>query len=146
MSTPTHKLPSGYASVAWDIPSLTEATTMVGASIIKAITYRNDLEIVTIEGQGGFVAGFTEMKAGSAGSGGTKFDTEEITIACVGGEHASKTWPVAGDVVTISAATGKAARFNGDWKVVSENDSYARKQHADIGFNLKRWCDVDLTP
>lgn len=146
MSTPTFKLPSGYATLTWGIPGFTEATTMLGAAIIKSMTYRNQLEMITIEGTSGFVAGWTEMVAGSNGSGGTKFDTEAVTIACVGGTHATKTWPVAGAVVTISAAAGQAAGLNGDWKVVAENDSYARKQDGEKGYDLKRWCDVDLTP
>src|SRR5262245_5552474 len=129
MSTPTFKLPSGYASLSWSIPSFEEDTTMIGAAIIKSIKYHNQIERIKIEGNTGFVAGFTDMKAGSLGSGGTKFDTEKLTIACVHGEHASKKWPVVGDVITIEGLTSNtdAAKLNGDWSIVSENSDFARK-------------------
>ena len=145
MSTPTFKLPTGYASLSWSIPSLTESTTMIGAAIIKSIKYQNQLERIKIEGNSGFVAGFTDMKASSTGAGGTKFDTEKLTIACVHGEHASKTWPVAGEVITISGLAGDAAKMNGDWSIIAENSDFARKQEAEKGYELERYCDVDLT-
>jgi len=146
MATPTYKLPSGYASLYWSIPGLTEATTMIGAAVIKSIRYSNQLDRIKIEGSTGFVAGFVDMKASSAGAGGTKFDTEQVTIACVHGEHATKTWPIIGDVITISALAGDASRLNGDWSVVRENSDYARKQEAEKGYELERYCDIDLTP
>jgi len=146
MSTPTFKLPSGYASLYWSIPGLTESTTMFGVSIIKSLRYQNTLEMLKIDGNSGFVAGWTEMKAGSAGAGGTKFDTEKLTAACVHGEHASKTWPVVGDVITISGLLLDALKLNGDWKIVSENSDFARKQEAEKGYDMERYCDIDLTP
>lgn len=146
MSTPTQKLPSGYASLTWSIPSFTESTTMFGAAVIKSIAYDAELEMFLVEGNTGFVAGWTEMKAGSAGAGGTKFDTEKLTAACVHGEHASKTWPVIGDVITISGLSGDASRLNGDWKVKRENSKFARKAEAEKAYDFVRFADVDLTP
>lgn len=147
MSEPTFTLPPGYASVKWGPPlGLTESTTMIGAAIIKAIGYDNTLDLTVIEGRGGFGAGLIEMKAASAGSGGTKFDTEKVTISLLHGEHASKTWPDAGTVITISGCTGKDAVFNGDWKITADNAQYARKTEGDKGYTLQRWCDIDLTP
>lgn len=146
MSNPTFKLPPSYATLSWSIPSFTEATTMLGVAVLKSLAYRNALELLPIDGNTGFVAGFTEMKAGSAGAGGTKFDTEEITVAAVSGTHATKTWPTPGDVITISGAAGALAALNGDWKVMAENQSFARKQEAEWGCDLKRWADIDLTP
>lgn len=131
----------------WGVPlALTESTTMLGASIIKAFGYDNQLDRTLVEGRGGFVAGFVDMKAASAGAGGTKFDTEKVTVSCLHGEHATKSWPVAGDVVTISGCTGDDAKYNGDWSIVGENAAFARKTEAEKGFNLARYCDVDLTP
>ena len=91
MSNPTFQLPSGYASMKWGSPlGLAESVTMLGACIIKSFKYQNSLERTKVPGNTGFVAGFVDMKAGSAGSGGTKFDTEKVTVACVHGEHATK--------------------------------------------------------
>lgn len=146
MSTPTFKLPTGYATLSWSIPTFTESVTLLGVAVLKSVSYRNQLELLPIDGNTGFVAGFTEMKAGSAGAGGTKFDTEEISVAAVSGTHATKTWPEPGDVITISGVTGAFAKLNGDWKVMAENQAFARKQEAEIGFDLKRWADIDLTP
>jgi hypothetical protein len=147
MSEPTFKLPSGYASVKWGVPlALTEATTMFGAAIIKAFSYDNQLDRTKVEGRGGFVAGYIDMKASAAGAGGTKFDTEKVTVSLLHGEHASRTWPVAGDVLTISGCTGDDAKYNGDWSISGENAAFARKTEGDKGFTLERYCDVDLTP
>jgi hypothetical protein len=148
MSTPTTKLPSGYATVYWGgtPPALAEATTMIGAAIIKAFNYENTLDRIKIEGTNGFVAGYVDMIASSTGAGGTKFDTEKISISCLHGTHATKTWPVAGAVITIASATGDAAKYNGDWSIVKENEAFARKTEADKGFDLERYADVDLTP
>jgi hypothetical protein len=148
MSTPTFKLPPGYASMKWGAPSgLTEATTMLGAAVIKALSYSNAIERIKVEGASGFVAGWVDMKATpNAGSGGTKFDTERLTVSCVHGEHATKTWPAVTDVVTISGCAGDDAKLNGDWSIVSENSTFARKTEADKGYELERYCDIDLTP
>jgi hypothetical protein len=147
MSTPTYKLPSGYASIKWGMPaSLAESTTMIGAAIIKAFDYTNALDRTKIEGSNGFVAGWVDMIASTAGSGGTKFDTEKLTLSCLHGEHATKTWPVAGGVITISGCAGDDAKYNGDWSIVSENVRFARKSEADKGYDLERYADVDLTP
>lgn len=147
MSAPTFKLPAGYASIKWGMPTgFAEATTMIGAAIIKAFNYDNTLDRIKIEGSTGFVAGWTDMKAAANGAGGTKFDTEKVTISCLHGEHATKTWPVAGDVVTIASCTGDDAKYNGDWSIVKENAAYARKTEGDKGYDLERYCDVDLTP
>lgn len=146
MSTPTFKLPSGYASLYWSIPGFTESTTMLGVAVIKTVRYQNTLDMKKIEGNSGFIAGWTEMKAGSAGAGGTKFDTEKLTLAAVHGEHASKTWPTIGDVITISGLLLDALKLNGDWKVVAENSDFARSQEAEKGYDLERYCDIDLTP
>jgi hypothetical protein len=148
MSTATVKLPSGYASVKFGgAPTgLTESTTMVGAAILKSFRYGNQLDRKKITGTTGFVAGFIDMKAASAGAGGTKFDTEKLTISCLHGEHATKSWPVAGDVLTLSGMTGSDTKYNGDWSIVNENDEFAREQEADKGYDLERYCDVDLTP
>ena len=148
MSNPTIKLPTGYASVKHGgAPlSLTEATTMLGASIIKSFKYTNTLNRTKLKGTTGFVAGFIDMKAGSAGAGGTKFDDEKITVALLHGEHATKSWGVVGDVLTFSGMTGDDAKYNGDWSIVSENADFAREQEADKGYDLERYCDVDLTP
>ena len=146
MPTPTFKLPTGYASVAWSIPGFTEATTTIGIAVIKAMNYENPMERLKIEGNTGFVAGWTDMMAGSAGAGGTKFDTEKLTISALLGEHASKTWPTVAGVIVISGCTGKAAQINGEWSIVKENMAFARKTEGDVGFDLERYCDVDLTP
>jgi hypothetical protein len=42
--------------------------------------------------------------------------------------------------------TGDDAKYNGDWSIVSENADFAREQEADKGYDLERYCDVDLTP
>lgn len=148
MSNPTFKLPSGYASVKFGgAPSgLAESTTMVGAAILKSFKYANQLERKKLLGTTGFVAGFIDQKASDNGAGGTKMDTEKVTIACLHGEHATKTWPVVGDVLTLSGMTGDNAKYNGDWSIVSENADFAREQEADKGYDLERYCDVDLTP
>jgi hypothetical protein len=145
MSTPTFKLPSGYASVKWGAPlGLTEATTMIGAAILKSLRYNNDLDRIKIEGDKGFVAGYVDMIATAAGSGGTKFDTEKITISCLHGEHATKSWPSAGDKITISGCSGDDTKVNGTWSIVGENSDFARKSEADKGYNLERYCNVAL--
>lgn len=147
MSNPTFKLPSGYASKKWGAPSgFTESTTNVGVAIIKAIQYECSLDRTKVEASSGFVAGFVDMKAASAGSGGTKFDTEKVTIALDHMEHATKSWPVPGDVLTLSGMSGDDTKFNGDWSIMKENMSFARKAEADKGYDLERYCDVDLTP
>ena len=148
MSNPTIKVPSGYASVKYGgaPASLTESTTTLGAAILKSFKYGNTLERNKLKGTTGFVAGFIDQKAASAGVGGTKFDSEKLTIACLHGEHATKSWPVAGDVVTFAGMTGDDAKYNGDWSIVSENADFAREQEADKGYDVERYCDVDLTP
>lgn len=146
MSTPTFRLPANYSSIKWGNPTMTEATTFAGVAIVKSFRYRNPMERIKIEGNQGFVAGFVDMKATSAGTGGTKFDTEQVDLALLHGEHASKTWPVVGDVVTWSGLTGDDAKYNGDWSVVSENADFARKQDGEKGYTLERYADVDLTP
>lgn len=148
MSTPTTTLPSGYATVYYGAtpPGFAESTTNIGALILKSFKYQNQLDRKKLLGTTGFVAGFIDMKAGSAGAGGTKFDTEKLTISCLLGTHATKSWPVPGGVVTIASCTGDAAKYNGDWSVVAENDDFARETEADKGYDLERYCDVDLTP
>ena len=139
------KLPAGYASLYYDLPpGLTESTTMIGAAIIKSFRYNNQLERVKFEGRGGFVAGFVDMKAAATGVGGTKYDTERLTISCLHGEHATKSWPGVGDSITLSGMTGDAAKCNGKWSIVSENADYARKSEADKGYELERYADVSL--
>jgi hypothetical protein len=147
MSEPTFQLPAGYASVKWGAPlGLTESTTMIGAAIIKSISFDNQIGRIKIEGRGGFVAGWVDMKAASAGAGGTKYDTEKVNISLLHGEHATKTWPEPGTVITVSGCTGKDTVFNGDWSIVGENMNFARKTEGDKGYSLERYCDVDLTP
>lgn len=148
MSAPSFKLPANYATVEWGgtPPGFAEAATFLGAAIIKAFGYENTLDTVKVEGTNGFVAGYVDMKASSAGSGGTKFDTEKLNISCLHGTHANKSWPIAGEIITIASCTGDSAKFNGDWKIVSENIAFARKTEGDKGYTLERYCDVDLTP
>ena len=148
MSNPTFQLPSGYASVHFGArpDTTTESTTMLGAAIWKSFKYTNPLTRIKLKGEKGFVAGFIDQKAASAGAGGTKYDEEKITISCLYGAHATKTWPKAGDVITLAGATGDNADLVGDWSVVSENRDFAREQEADKGYDLERYCDVDLTP
>ena len=147
MSNPTFKLPSGYSSFKHFSPTgFTESTTIIGAAIIKSLRRRNQLDRLKLEGTTGFVAGFIDQKAASAGVGGTKFDTEQVEISLLHGEHATKTWPEAGDVITLAGMTGDDAKLNGDWSIVSDNADYARKTDGDKGYTLERYCDVDLTP
>jgi len=147
MSTPTFKLPPNYASVKWGAPNgLTEAVSMIGAAIIKSIGYENTLDRTVIEGDKGFAAGFVDMRATTAGAGGTNFDTEKVNISLLHGEHATKTWPIPGDVITISGCTGDDLVFNGDWSILSVNNQYARKTEGDKGYTMTRYADIDLTP
>ena len=143
MSNPNHVVPAGYASLVWSIPSFTEATAL-GAAVIESIQFPQSLELLPITGNTGFVAGFTEMRATANGVGGTKVDTDELTINCTDGVVSGKTWPELGTVVTLSAFAAPYDGLNGKWKVTKVSPSATAKQQGKRSFTLQRWCDVSL--
>jgi hypothetical protein len=149
MSAPQIKVPAGYATVSYGIPGLTESTTAIGALVIKSISYPRTMEVSELEGNTGFISGLIKKKASAAGVGGTKYNKEEITITCLPGTHASKTFPEPDAVVTISGLTAGAspwARLDGEWLVLSDDLSANQNSPNDISFKLARYCDIDLSP
>jgi hypothetical protein len=144
MSTPNQVVPSGYASVVWSIPTFTEGTYALQAAVIDSIQLGESLEIIPITGNTGFVAGFTEMIAGSNGVGGTKVDTDELTINCTDGVVSGKQWPALGSVVTLAAFAAPLDNLNSKWKVMKRNTNAQAKQQGKRTFTLQRWCDVSL--
>lgn len=149
MSTPTFKLPAGYASLKYGTPdNFTEGTFMTGVAVLTGFKYGNKLERKKILGSKGFVAGWTDMVRSEAGNGagGTKYDTEAVTLAFskTHGEHAVKRWPLISEVLDLGNMSGDDAKFNGKWSIVGEDIEFARASEADKAYQLERYCDVAL--
>lgn len=140
----TPKLPSSYATLVWSIPSFTEGTYSLGSAVIESIALDGSPEFITILGNEGLVAAVQPLLAAAAGTGGTKRDDEELTVTCLAGTVTAKSWPTAGDTVTISGALAPWDRINSKWMCVSDPLSASRKAEGKITLKLKRWTNVAL--